>query len=85
MCVCVGGGGGGGCCPLLAVKVSALSADSISGGRVLSAFSQWGVRMYVNFYYTDRGGGGGGVMAPLGMPMEALPIGIRYVFELSGA
>ena len=50
-----GGGGGGGCC--------SLSADSTSEG-VLSAFSQfsqWGVRIYVNFYY-----GGGGTIQPPG-------------------
>ena len=71
VCVCVGGGavclfsadstseGGGG-------AVCLLSADSTSeGGGVLSTFSQfsqWGVHMYVNFYYEGGGGGGEGAM-----------------------
>ena len=69
----VGGGGGGGgggeevavhFRPIQSVRCPRLVlADSISGGRVLSAFSQFNqcrVRMYVNFYYKGGGGGGGG-------------------------
>ena len=49
--------------------VCLLSADSTSEGgeegvllSAFSQFSQWWVRMYVNFYYKGGGGGGGGAM-----------------------
>ena len=55
-----GGGGGGGL-----VVLSAFSRFN-QWGKCAVHFSQWGVRMYVKFYY--KGGGGGGEWSRLPPP-----------------
>ena len=72
----VGGGGGG--CQLSADsvnEVSALSADSISGRWMLSAFSQFSQWGCACMYTRGGGGGGGGGGAPFSPEGGATHVG----------